>query len=51
MAPKRYPTELDFQIGHSVMLQREFLKENAATVAPTHSAAPTVIYARPNIGK
>ena len=26
MAPKRYPTELDFQIGHSVMLKKELLK-------------------------
>jgi len=51
MAPKRYPTELDFRIGHSVFLQREFLKENAATVASTHSAAPTVVYAQPNMGK
>ena len=50
-AQKRYPTELDFRIGHSVLLQREFLKENAATVASTHSAAPTVVYAQPNMGK
>jgi hypothetical protein len=26
MAPKRYPTELDFQIGSSVLLKRELLK-------------------------
>jgi hypothetical protein len=42
MAPKRYPTELDFRIGHSVLLQRELLKETAATAASTHSAAPAV---------
>ena len=38
MAPKRYPTELDFRIGRSVLLQRELLKENAATVASTKGA-------------
>jgi hypothetical protein len=38
MAPKRCPTELDFRIGHSVLLQRELLKENVATVAPTKGA-------------
>jgi hypothetical protein len=27
MAPKRCPTELDFQIGHSVLLKKELLKE------------------------
>jgi hypothetical protein len=26
MAPKRFPTELDFQIWHSVLLKRELLK-------------------------
>ena len=51
MAPKRYPTELDFQIGHSVLLQRELLKENAATAASTHSATSTVVYAEPKIGE
>jgi hypothetical protein len=38
MAPKRYPTELDFRIGHSVLLQRELFKENAATAASTKGA-------------
>jgi len=38
MAPKRYPTELDFRIGHSVLLQKELLIENAATVASTKGA-------------
>ena len=38
MAPKRYPTELDVRIGHSVLLQRELLKENTATVASTKGA-------------
>ena len=42
MAPRRYPTELDFRIGHSVLSQRELLIENAATAPPTHSAAPAV---------
>ena len=51
MAPKRYPTELDFRIGHSVLLQRELLKENAATASPTHSATPTVVHAQPKIGE
>ena len=26
MAPKRYPAELDFQFGHSVLLKRELLR-------------------------
>jgi hypothetical protein len=30
---RRYPTELDFQIGHSVLLQRELLKGNSATAS------------------
>jgi len=51
MAPKRYPTELDFRIGHSVLLQRELLIENAATTSPTHSATPTVVRAQPKIGE
>jgi hypothetical protein len=51
MGPKRYPTELDFRIGHSVLLQRELLKENAAPAASTDSAAPTAVYAQPNIGE
>jgi hypothetical protein len=33
VSPRRYPTELDFRIGHSALLQRESLKENAATAA------------------
>jgi hypothetical protein len=51
MAPKRYPTELDFRIGHSVLAQRELLKETAATAASTHSATPTAVYKQPNMGK
>jgi hypothetical protein len=30
---RRYPTELGFQIGHSVLLQKELLKGNSATAS------------------
>jgi hypothetical protein len=30
---RRYPTELDFQIGHSVFLQKELSRKNATAVA------------------
>ena len=42
MATKRCPTELDFRIGRSVLLQRELSIENAATAPSTHSGTPAV---------
>jgi hypothetical protein len=44
--PKRYPTELDFQIGHSVLLERELLKGNATTMA-LRGAAPNSLPRQP----